>query len=120
LDISYQDDRGTLGPRERFLVRLYAAGAGIGLSAHFGALILTNIALRMGIGSEANGLYYLLGPYTFASIFAAGIVLYYLLMWKISAIPLEIKCVSAFLLTGNTVFDFAHDLSFYFSFVLHP
>jgi hypothetical protein len=117
-------EKHTLGSQKRerankHAFKIYFSVAAAGLLAHFGALALTYDAIRGGIGTEGNPIFYLLGPWTSVLLFAGGMVSYYLFVWKLS-IPWQMKCVSAMILTGNTSFDFAHDLSFYFDRISWP
>ena len=92
--------------------KLYSTIVTVGLSSHFGALLLTFLAIQGGLGAEQNPLFYVMGPFLFVVLFAFGMVLYYLFTWKLE-LPWQVKCVAAMILTGNAAFDFEHDLVFY-------
>lgn len=96
----------------RAYTNLYMVLVVAGLFAHSGAATLTFIILRIGAGMESNPLFYLLGPWNFLIFGAAGMIVYYFLLWK-SSIPLKLKCLCAAVLTATAAFDFGHDLMFY-------
>ncbi|HZW57421.1 MAG TPA: hypothetical protein VFF30_14120 [Nitrososphaerales archaeon] len=91
---------------------LYLALVAGGLFAHSGAATLTFVILRIGAGIESNPLFYLLGPWNFLIFGAAGMIVYYFLLWK-SNIPLKLKCLCAAVLTATATFDFSHDLVYF-------
>ena len=82
-----------------------------GFAAHLGAVWLTFLIIGSDAGREGNPIFYVMGAQNFVLFGFVLILGYYYILWKIR-IPQKIKFLSAGVMTGMALFDFAHDYAF--------